>query len=373
LAWEDALPNQCPLRSIWERELDNKTDAAKKGGIQALLPDSWVSIPDTLPPTPHTKPTFQVVCHPVRSESEDEELSPEAGAIQRQQESLESEDDEMKSVQTKLTIGAPGDKYEQEADSVAEQVMSMNAPANPQSIQRFSEGEEEERKRSPLAASITPLIQRFSGDVQTQSSVQRAGESGASQGGASLESRLSSQKGGGSPLDDEVRSFMEPRFGNDFSSVRIHTGGDAVSMNKELHAEAFTHGSDVYFNEGKYNPGSSEGKQLLAHELTHVVQQTGAKTLQQKPNTDLRSLKPWLQTKLNPGFDAAVQAKTNLSQQVDNKAEVGAAKLNPHLPKLQMKNVLILNLYLFRSPFSRKSVSAQTTSSSFRGGTGSWL
>lgn len=79
-------------------------------------------------------------------------------------------------------------------DCHVDQVMSMNAPANPQSIQRFSEGEEEEVQRSPLAASITPLIQRFSGDVQTKSSVQRAGESGASQAGASLESRLSSQR-----------------------------------------------------------------------------------------------------------------------------------------------------------------------------------
>ncbi len=238
------------------------------------------------------------------SESEDEEISPEAGAIQRQEESSESEDDQMKSVQTKLTIGAPGDKYEQEADQMAERVMSMNAPANPQSIQRQSEGEEEVQ-RSPLAASITPLIQRFSEeDVQTKSSVQRAGESGASQAGASLESRLSSQKGGGSPLDDEVKSFMEPRFGTDFSSVRIHTGGDAVSMNKELHAQAFAHGSDIYFNAGKYNPTSNEGKRLLAHELTHVVQQTGAKQLQPKQIPNIQSKKETPQAKINPAFSS---------------------------------------------------------------------
>jgi hypothetical protein len=215
----------------------------------------------------------------------------------------------MKSVQTKLNIGAPGDKYEQEADQMAERVMSMNALANPQSVQRVSEGEEEVQ-RSPLAASITPLIQRFSEEeVQTKPSVQKAGESGASQAGASLESRLSSQKGGGTPLDDEVKSFMEPRFGTDFSGVRIHTGGDAVSMNKELHAQAFAHGSDIYFNEGKFNPGSNEGKQLLAHELTHVVQQTGVKTLQQKPLTSLQSNKETLQTKISPTLGAAIQLK----------------------------------------------------------------
>jgi len=263
------------------------------------------------------------------SESEDEEISPEAGAIQRQEESSESEDDQMKSVQTKLTIGAPGDKYEQEADQMAERVMSMNAPANPQSIQRQSEGEEEEVQRSPLAASITPLIQRFSEEnVQTKLSVQRAGESGASQAGASLESRLSSQKGGGSPLDDEVKSFMQPRFGTDFSSVRIHTGGDAVSMNKELHAQAFAHGSDIYFNAGKYNPTSNEGKRLLAHELTHVVQQTGAKQLQPKQIANLQLKKETLQAKINPAFSSIslpepkIQLKENPQQQLSNKDEL---------------------------------------------------
>jgi hypothetical protein len=207
------------------------------------------------------------------SDNEDEELSPEAGAIQRQQESSDNEDDQIKSVQTKLNIGAPGDKYEQEADAVAERVMSMNAPANPQVVQRQGESQEELIQKQPLSASITPLIQRFSQEeVQTQPLVQKAGESGASQAGASLESRLSSQKGGGSPLDDEVKGFMEPRFGTDFSSVRIHTGGDAVQMNRELGAQAFTHGSDVYFGAGK-SPGNND---LTAHELTHVVQQTGS-------------------------------------------------------------------------------------------------
>jgi len=69
-----------------------------------------------------------------------------------------------------------------------------------------------------------------------------------------------------------VRAFMEPRFGADFSSVRVHTGGEAVQMNQDLGAQAFTHGSDVYFGAGK-DPGNNE---LTAHELTHVVQQTGA-------------------------------------------------------------------------------------------------
>jgi hypothetical protein len=188
-------------------------------------------------------------------------------------------------LQPKLVVGQPGDKYEQEADLMAQRVMSMTQPANPQTIQRSSEGEDEVQ-RSPLAESITPLIQRSATEeqeIQTQLWLQKADLGSKFQATAGLESRLAGERGGGRPLDEEVKGFMEPRFGNDFSSVRIHTGSNAVQMNQELQAQAFTHGSDVYFNEGKYNPGSNEGKQLLAHELTHVVQQTGAKTLQRKP------------------------------------------------------------------------------------------
>jgi Domain of unknown function (DUF4157) len=89
---------------------------------------------------------------------------------------------------------------------------------------------------------------------------------------SNIESRLSSSKGGGNPLSDEVRSFMEPRFGVDFSQVRVHTGIDAVQMNREVNAQAFAHGRDIYFGAGKA-PANNE---LTAHELTHVVQQTGS-------------------------------------------------------------------------------------------------
>ncbi len=68
---------------------------------------------------------------------------------------------------------------------------------------------------------------------------------------------------------------MEPRFGTDFSNVKVHTDSSAVQMNQDIQAQAFTHGQDIYFNSGKYSPDTNEGKSLLAHELTHVVQQRG--------------------------------------------------------------------------------------------------
>lgn len=204
-------------------------------------------------------------------------------------------------VQPKLTIGQPGDKYEQEADNVAEQVMSMPAPVQRQEngeeevqmkpeIQRQEQPEEEEMQAKPLAGSITPLIQRqeqpeeeemqMKPEIQRQEAPEEEEEIQAKSNGGiadmeGLETQLSNSKGGGSPLSDEAQSFMSPRFGTDFSGVRVHTDSSAVQMNQSIQAQAFTHGQDIYFNSGKYSPDTNEGKSLLAHELTHVVQQRG--------------------------------------------------------------------------------------------------
>jgi len=205
-------------------------------------------------------------------------------------------------IQAKLTVGPAGDRYEQEADRVADQVMSMQLPPAGRGggeVQR-QPVEEEEIQTKPLAASITPLVQRAPEDeeeiqtfpsparrgaegevqrvpeeeeeVQTKSIVQRRADGGFD-AGPEVEGRLSALKGGGSPLSDEVRATMEPRFGADFSGVRIHTGGEADHLNRQLSAEAFTHGEDIYFKSGTYNPGSGTGRRLLAHELAHTVQQ----------------------------------------------------------------------------------------------------
>ena len=88
-------------------------------------------------------------------------------------------------------------------------------------------------------------------------------------------SEVVQRKGSGDPLPDNARQQLEPHFGADLSGVRVHTDGEAGKLNSELDAQAFTVGNDIFFSEGKYNPGSSEGQGLLAHELTHVGQQTG--------------------------------------------------------------------------------------------------
>jgi len=175
-------------------------------------------------------------------------------------------------IQTKLTVGAPGDKYEQEADQVAAQVMSKSVAldSSPQ-VQRFGE-EDNPVQMWSLAQSITSVVQRqVDEQVQMRQLVQGAFQAGGNEASFDLESRLNASKGGGSVLAPEVRAFMEPRFGADFSSVRVHTGGEAVQMNRQLGAQAFAHGSDIYYGAGK-SPGKDD---LTAHELTHTVQQMG--------------------------------------------------------------------------------------------------
>ena len=157
------------------------------------------------------------------------------------------------SIQTKLTIGKPGDKYEQEADATAAKVMGMS-----------DEESEEIHRRSHTILATKPKVLRNS-SLRLQAKANKISPS------PNLESRLGSSKGGGSPLADDVRGFMEPPFGADFGNVRVHTDSSAVQMNKELGAQAFAHGNDIYYGAGK-SPGNNE---LTAHELTHTIQQTG--------------------------------------------------------------------------------------------------
>ncbi|WP_224369258.1 eCIS core domain-containing protein [Hyalangium versicolor] len=83
---------------------------------------------------------------------------------------------------------------------------------------------------------------------------------------------------GGKPLPNAVRTFMEPRFGYDFSGVRVHTGGEAANAARAVQARAYTSGSAIVFGEGEYAPSTAQGRMLLAHELAHVVQQGAAKS-----------------------------------------------------------------------------------------------
>ncbi|MEM9214880.1 MAG: DUF4157 domain-containing protein [Cyanobacteria bacterium P01_F01_bin.150] len=131
-----------------------------------------------------------------------------------------------------------------------------------------------------LKAGPTPALplSRGGGNVP----VQTKGGDGSFDAGRKIEGQLKNSRGGGQPLQDGTRNFMESRFGNDFSKVRVHTNAESVQMNRDLSAQAFTHGNDIYFNSGKYSPESTSGKRLLAHELTHTIQQTGPSAVSPK-------------------------------------------------------------------------------------------
>jgi peptidoglycan hydrolase-like protein with peptidoglycan-binding domain len=156
-------------------------------------------------------------------------------------------------IQGKLMVDAADNQHEREADRVAHDVINMGQASPTRSVHH-------------VASSISRL---------------HAGQIEGFETGSGFESRLERSKGGGSPLPDSVRSVIEPRFGMDFGQVRIHADREADSMNREVGARAFTHGSDIYYGAGE----TAGDLALTAHELTHVVQQTGSKPLSPKGST----------------------------------------------------------------------------------------
>jgi len=253
-------------------------------------------------------------------------------------------------VQATLTIGQPNDKYEQEADRVADEVMRMPEPGVQRQIEPEEEEEEEEEtlqpkplanqitplaqvqrqeepeeeeetlQAKPLADQITPLVQRqeetpeeeveeepvqakfkdgemiqcmypgceeemaqrqpMEEDEEELQAKSKAGD--VPDVAPAISSGIQSLQGGGRPMSGSERSFFEPRFGADFSGVRVHNDTRAASAAQSISARAFTIGKDVVFGTGEYSPDSSSGRKLFAHELAHVGQQ----------NHDQRSLTP---------------------------------------------------------------------------------
>ncbi|XWX02539.1 DUF4157 domain-containing protein [Aggregatilineales bacterium SYSU G02658] len=173
-------------------------------------------------------------------------------------------------IQAKMSVNAPNDVYEQEADEVAESVVSrMRAPA----VQRA--GEEEELQAMP--------IQREGEEEELQMMpIQRKDSDGGFEVDGEIEQQINETRGHGSKLDEGTRSSFEGAMGYDLSGVTIHTSDHASQLSRSVEAKAFTTGSDIYFGEGQYNPSTSDGQQLLAHELTHVVQQGHSQPIQQQ-------------------------------------------------------------------------------------------
>jgi hypothetical protein len=200
-------------------------------------------------------------------------------------------------VQARLTIGAANDRYEQEADRVAEIVTRMPDPQSGQGaatparpvagaimplIQRQAEGEEAasapagseeeegfeptpERLRELEESNAEPLVQ----------SKRAAGAAASTGPGPAPVRQALGQRQQGQTLDPATRTFMESRFGYDFAQVRLHANEQAHQAARSIGARAFTSGQDIWFARGELAPETPAGSHLLAHELAHTVQQRG--------------------------------------------------------------------------------------------------
>ena len=279
-------------------------------------------------------------------------------------------------VQARLKMGASGDKFEKEADSVADRVVSNNnsksvdkAPAPPVQLSRVKPGDLQKKEAAPeeevqakeegqenekvqlkcsacgsdddVQAKLTssneePVQMKCASCAAKDEKIQKKEQSGESvqlkcnacgsvsdqiqkkgndEASGNVESNLASSKGSGSKMDANTQSTMETGIGADFSGVKIHTDSKAEKMNQDLGAKAFTNGSDVYFNKGQYNPSSKDGQHLLAHELTHTVQQGAAsESLQEKSEEQVEE-------KIQQKSELAIQKKDACAD--DDKGEQG--------------------------------------------------
>ncbi|SDP92448.1 protein of unknown function [Mucilaginibacter sp. OK268] len=166
--------------------------------------------------------------------------------------------------QPKLTVNQPNDVYEQEADNMADRVMRMTGM--PQNENAF------------FKSALTGIQRKCQHCEEEEKTVHRKENSGAEvQGSHELDSYIGSLGSSGQALPESSRSFFEPRLGHDFSNVRIHADSVAAKSAQSINALAYTTGNNIVFNSGQYAPENDSGKKLMAHELTHVVQQNAVK------------------------------------------------------------------------------------------------
>ncbi len=281
-------------------------------------------------------------------------------------------------IQPKLQMSKPGDPFEQEADQQADKVMRMSepspvmasspaAPPPEENIQRKEEEEiqpkmyvdgggtlvqrmeeesvqskenddEEVQRKEDDDEQVQPSVfrkptnvqlQQQDEDIQPKTSYLARKDRGPPAVSTRFENNLHSNTGSGKSMDNHTQQFMESRFNADFSGVKVHTGAHASAMSSSINAQAFTHGNNIYFNAGKYNPDTGGGKHLLAHELTHTIQQGAAKSVQ-----------PFLSTN-KASFGGRQSSLSNNSLSAQRKNTSPNVSLNPVsiLPKKEIRGL----------------------------------
>jgi|GEM_PF-1303957 len=206
-------------------------------------------------------------------------------------------------------------------EGVTENPVAENLPESIEAEASESENKEEAGELAPQTGIVTLPIPPKKGKKEKEELVQK--KSAKSPTNQSIESQLKSSKGGGTSLPNSTKKEMEQGFGANFSDVKIHTDSRAVQMNKDLGAHAFTNGNDIYFNQGKFDPESKSGKHLLAHELTHTVQQGASSASIQKFDPEAKTVNPETSGE-KPNDGAQVEGKANSKIDNDPNVEEGA-------------------------------------------------
>jgi hypothetical protein len=300
-------------------------------------------------------------------------------------------------LQAKMSVGKPNDAYEQEADRVADTVMRMPEPAiqrqedemaqaKPQPggissvVQRQGDEKEETAQAKPLIGAITPLLQREPQEekkdetaqmlqrqeekkdetaqmlqrqeekkdetaqmLQREENKEEQAQAKESPGATPtvsphLETRIQTIRKGGQALDSSTQGFFESRFGHDFSGIRVHTDSQAAETAGQINAQAFTVGRNIFFGAGKYEPHTSSGKWLLAHELTHTLQQQPSQPIAAKrkpeklPQAPSKIQRITIQRKVAGAKAPSSPAQDLAFQAVINKAKAAAKQQKSHAP-----------------------------------------
>lgn len=262
--------------------------------------------------------------------------------VQRQSQAEEEE------LQTSaLTDGNATLLRRQPAEEEEETLQTMaNSPLSTTPLQRqAADTEEEELQASRLSGPATSLLQRQA-EEEDEEVVQTKAESAGATPVVSpaLESRLNQSHGAGSALDADTRSFLEPRFGRDFSGVRVHTDSTAADSARELNAAAFTRDQDIYFGAGRYQPHTEQGRRLLAHELTHTVQQrpapAGRPSTQRPASSTMQRTEEAVKPRTSPPLPSIPPVAVPPIQREDD-GDADSAQAEP--PGLISENVYSLN------------------------------
>ena len=216
-------------------------------------------------------------------------------------------------IQAQLAINQPGDEFEQEAERISHQVTHMPEPQLQDSSPRegaYAGHQVEQAEREPEHVQVKPVQVGGAGQMAAPPIVSEAVYSP------------------GQPLDSATRAFLEPRFGHDFGQVRVHSDATAGQAAREVHARAYTVGNDIVFGAGQYTPHTSAGRQLLAHEITHVVQQSAglAQSIQRDPDDPTKTSQT-----TQPGTAPAKAAAPD-----PDAVEAAARAVDPFLPQIDL-------------------------------------